>query len=181
LRHNRGVTVRPDPRLAVLALAKIAGVFALMGLVIGIAMTFSGESPWSILGAPVALGVLGGLTLGSALAASWWLIPGRVSITLVDGFLMARRGQWLRKQVPVERIADIQFDQRVGWRDLVFRGWFGYESAIPTLLVTLTATTDRWDPSNSTTVWFPRMLIAGEQQRRAISDLRRALGLPPLA
>jgi hypothetical protein len=45
--------------------------------------------------------------------------------------------------------------------------------------VTLTPTKDRWDPSNSATVGFPSILIAGERQGQALSQLRLALGRPP--
>lgn len=173
------MTVRADRWLALLAMAKFAGVGALIGLVVGVGMTLDGESPVFILAAPLGMGIIGGATLGSLVALSWWLFPGRVTYAVADGLLTARRGNSVRKQIPVERIAEIEFDQQIKWTDLVFSGWFGYLSPIPAICVTLTPTKDRWDPSNSASVGFPSILIAGERQRQALSQLRLALGRPP--
>lgn len=43
--------------------------------------------------------------------------------------------------------------------------------------MTLTHTRDRWDPTNSAQIALPRILIAGDRQRRALTDLRSALRL----
>jgi hypothetical protein len=177
--HNREMTVRADRWLALLAMAKLAGLGALIGLVVAVGMTLDGESPWFILAAPLGMGIIGGATLGSLVALSWWLVPGRVTYAVADGLLTARHGNGVRKQVPVERIAEIEFDRQIKWTDLVLSGWFSYVSPIPAIWVTLTPTKDRWDPSNSATVGFPSILIAGKRQRQALSQLRLALGRPP--
>jgi len=160
-------------------MAKFAGVGALIGLVVGVGMTLDGESPLFMLAAPLGMGIIGGAALGSLVALSWWLFPGRVTYAVADGLLTARRGNWVRKAIPVERIAEIEFDQQIKWTDLVLSGWFSYVSPIPAIWVTLTPTKDKWDPSNSATVGFPSILIAGERQRQALSQLRLALGRPP--
>lgn len=178
-RHNCRMTIRADRWLALLAMAKFAGVGALIGLVVGVGMTLDGESLLFILAAPLGMGIIGGATLGSLVALSWWLFPGRVTYAVADGLLTARRGNSVRKQIPVERIAEIEFDQQIKWTDLVLSGWFGYLSPIPAICVTLTPTKDRWDPSNSASVGFPSILMAGERQRKALSQLRLALGRPP--
>jgi hypothetical protein len=171
------VTLQADRRLALLAMAKFAGVSVLLGLILGVGMTLDGQSPWFIPGLPVALGVLCAATLGSAAALTWYLLPGRVTYAFDDGFLVARRGNWTRKRVPAERIAGLEFDQKVAWTDLMFTGWFGYVSPIPALSVRLTQTSDRWNPTNGAVEHFPALLIAGRRQEEALRQLRQALSL----
>ncbi|WP_205621049.1 hypothetical protein, partial [Intrasporangium chromatireducens] len=165
-------------RLALLAMAKMAAIGALLGIVIGIGMAVAGETPWSILLSPFAVGLLLGITLGPVVALNWYLLPGRVTYQVTDASLTAWRGGWRRKEIQVGRIADIHFDEQITWKDLVFSGWFGYSSPIPRLWVTLTATQDRWDPSNSAAENLPSILIAAERQRQAMLELRQALNLP---
>ena len=172
------VTVRPDRRLALLALAKFAGLGAMVGLVVGVGMTLDGETRWSLLLGPVALAAWGAGTLGCFMALIWLMFPGRVTYAVVDGYLVARRGRWLRKRIAVERIAEIEFDEEIDGSDLAVTGWFGYTSPIPGLVVTLTVTTDRWDVSNAASESFPPILISGERQRSALRELRQALELP---
>jgi len=159
-------------------MAKLAGVGAAVGLAVGVLMAVEGESPWFILGGPLALGLLCGVTLGTAVSVSWYLVPGRVTYRVADGSLTAWRGGSIRKQVPLERIAEVDFDEHITWSDLVFTGWLGWGSPIPSLLVRLTSTKDRWDPSNSAIESLPSVLIAGTRQRRALLELRQALNLP---
>ena len=176
--HNRRVTVRPDRRLALLAMAKLAGVSALVGVAVGVGMTLDGEPKWFLLAAPAGLAGFGAVTLGVLVALMWWAFPGRVTYTVADGFLTARRGNWTRKRIPIDRVAEIEFDQQIEWSDLVFSGWFGWISPIPMLLVTMTATTDRWDPSNGAVEPLPRILVSGAGQVEALRQLREA-GLAP--
>lgn len=177
--HNHRVTVRSDRRLALLALAKFAGVGALLGLAMGIAMLLDGEPKWFLLAVPFGLAGFAGFTLGSLVALMWWLFPGRVTYTVADGFLTARRGNWIRKRIPIDRVAEIGFDEQVEWSHLVFSGWFDWVSPIPALFVTMTATPDRWDPTNGAVEELPRILVSGSRQVEAFRELREALGLPP--
>ena len=172
------VTVRPDRRLALLALAKFAGLGAMIGLVVGVGMTLDGETKWSLLLGPLTLAAGGAATLGCFMALIWWIFPGQVTYAVVDGYLVARRGRRLRKRIAVERIAEIEFDEDIDGSDLALTGWFGYTSPIPGLVVTLTVTSDRWDVTNAATEFLPRILISGERQRGAIRELRQALELP---
>lgn len=176
--HNHRVMVRADRRLALLAMAKLAGVGAAAGFCVGVLMAVEGETPWFILGGPLALGLLCGVTLGTAVSVSWYLIPGRVTYRVADGSLTAWRGSSIRKHVPLERIAQVEFDEHITWSDLVGAGWLGWGSPIPSLLVRLTPTKDSWDPSNSAIESLPSVLIAGARQQRALLDLRQALNLP---
>jgi len=178
-RHNADVTVHADRRLALLAIAKFAAIGALLGLVLGVGFAVEGKATmWvAILLVPLGLALVCGATLGSVSAVSWSLLPGRMTYSLEDGLLTARRGQWIRKQVPVERIADLDFDQQIEWTHLVFFGWVR-ASPIPSLRLTLTATADKWDPSNSASIGLPSILISGRRQRQAVLELRGALGLP---
>lgn len=96
--------------------------------------------------------------------------------TIEKDFLTAYRGRWERKRIPLERVARVDFDQQVEPLELVLTGWFGWVSPIPALVVTLTPTPNRWDPSNSAQVPLPRILIAGDRQRRALNELRSAIG-----
>lgn len=122
---------------------------------------------------------MGAATLGPFLALTWWLLPGPVTYSVADGFLTARRGNWLRKRLPLDRIAGLDFDAEVHWSDLIFSGWFTWDSAIPSLSVTMTSTANRWDPSNSAVEELPCILLSGEHQRRALRELREALGQLP--
>jgi len=72
----------------------------------------------------------------------------------------------------------MEFDQEIRWSTLVFSGWFGWESPIPSLTVTLTPTKDRWDPSSPAVVELPRILVCGVRQMEAMVLLRRALAQP---
>lgn len=173
--YSDAVTVRPDRRLALLAVGKFAGLGAMIGLVVGVGMTLDGESKWSLLFAPLTLAAGGAATLGCFMALMWWLFPGQVTYAVRDGFLVARRGRRIRKRIAVERIAVIEFDENIDGTDLALTGWFGYTSPIPRLVVTLTATPDRWDATNSATEFLPRILISGERQRRALRELGLAL------
>lgn len=116
--------------------------------------------------------------MGCFVALTWWAFPGQVTYTVADGFLVARRGRRVRKRIAVERIAEVEFDEDIDASDLIFTGWFGYTSPIPGLVVTLTATPDRWDVTNAAAVFLPRILLSGERQERALDDLRQALNLP---
>ncbi len=87
-------------------------------------------------------------------------------------------GGRLRKQIPLERIAQVEFDEHITWSDLVFTGWLGWGSPIPSLLVRLRPTKDSWDPSSSAIESLPSVLIAGACQQRALLELRQALNLP---
>ena len=107
------VTVRPDRRLALLALAKFAGLGAMIGLVVGVGMTLDGETKWSLLLGPLTLAAGGAATLGCFMALIWWIFPGQVTYAVVDGYLVARRGRRLRKRIAVERIAEIEFDEDI--------------------------------------------------------------------
>ena len=177
--HNRYVTVRPDRRLALLALAKFAGLGSLLGAVVGVGMALDGESTWSLLAAPAVLAAVASATVGAVVALIWWLIPGRVIYTVADGFLTARRGAQARKRIPIDRVADLRFDQQIAWADLVFTGWFGFVSPIPKLLVTMTPTSNRWDPSNASVEQLPRILLSGPRQQEALLQLREAVQLSP--
>ena len=172
------VTVRPDRRLALLALAKFAGLGALIGLVVGVGLTLDGETKWSLLLGPLTLAPGSAGTLGCVIALTWWIFPGQVTYAVADGYLVARRGRWLRKRIAVERIGQLAFDEDIDGSDLAFTGWFGYTSPIPRLVVTLTVTSDRWDVTNAATEFLPRILISGERQRTALRELRQALELP---
>jgi len=172
------LTVRPDRWLTLLAVVKFAGVGAMVGIVVGVGMALDGETKWSLLLAPLTVAAGGAVTLGFVLALTWWAFPGRVTYEVSDGFLVARRGRWVRKRIAVDRIAEIEFDEDIDASDLALTGWFGYTSPIPGLVVTLTVTPDRWDVTNAAAVFLPRILISGERQERALRDLRRALNLP---
>lgn len=173
--HNLRMTIRPDRRLALLAMAKLAGVGGLVGLIVGVGMTLDGETKWSLLAGPAALAGLSASTLGLLLAITWWLLPGHVTYAVVDGFLTAHRGTRTRRRIAVERIANIDFDQHVAWTDLVFSGWFGYVSPLPALLVTMGATPNRWDPDNGAVIALPRILLCGVRQATAQAELQAAL------
>lgn len=171
------VLVRPVKSLAFLAMAKCAGIGALIGLIVGIGMTVEGETAWSVLLAPVTFAGASAATLGTLSALLWWVFPGHVTYEVSDGYLTARRGSWVRKRIPVDRIAEIEFDEDIDASDLVFTGWFGYTSPIPGLVVTLNVTPDRWEVTNAAAVFLPRILISGRRQRQALGDLRQALGV----
>lgn len=175
---NPSVTVRPDRRLTLLAIAKFAGVGAMIGVIVGVGMTLDGETKWSLLLAPLTFAAGGAGTLGCFMALTWWAFPGQVTYIVADGFLVARRGSWVRQRIAVDRIAEMEFDEDIDGIDLALTGWFGYTSPIPGLVVTLTVTPDRWDVTNSAAVFLPRILISGERQQRALRDLRAAVNLP---
>ena len=177
--HHPDVVIRPDRRLGLLALVKLAGIGAMVGLVFFAApMSIEERILWPLLWVPPMLAVMLTATLGVATGLLWWLFPGQVTYSVADGFLTARRGRWIRKQIPVERIADVAFDQHIRWTHLAFTHWFGYGSPIPELSVTLTRTSNRWDPTNAAVVVLPRILLSGERQTTALRELRQALGLP---
>ena len=174
------MVVRPDRRLAFLAIAKFAAISGVWGLVIAVGFSFDPQVAFPATEAvliPPMLAVMGGGTLGAVLALVWWACAGQVTYTVAEGFLTVRRGRWIREQIPVERIADVGFDRRIRWTHLVFTEWFGHTSAIPVLSVTLTRTSNRWDPTNEAVVEMPRILLSGERQSAALAELRRALGL----
>lgn len=171
------VTVSPERRLAILAMAKFAVIGLLLGTVIGVGMSLDGETKWSILFAPPLFAALGACTLGAVVAISWWLFPGRVTYSVGEGCLTAKRGKWVRRRVPLARISKIDFNEDVEPVDLIFTGWFGFTSAMPQLLITLNSTEGRWDPSNGAVEHFPRILLAGRAQARALHRLRQSAGL----
>lgn len=158
-------------------MAKCAGIGALIGLIVGIGMTVEGETAWSVLLGPVTFAAAGAATLGTLFAVLWWIFPGRVTYDVSNGYLTARRGSWVRKQIPVDRIAEIEFDEDIDASDLVLTGWFSHTSPLPCLVVTLTVTPDRWEVTNAAAVFLPRILLSGERQHQALRDLRQALGV----
>ena len=179
--HHPDVVIRPDRRLAFLALAKFAGIGAMIGFAIVVLVGVDPEVAFPLGDAlliPVMLGVMGASTLGLCVAVAWWSLPGQVTYTVAEGLLTSSRGRWIRKQIPLERVASVDFDRHVRWTHLVFTHWFSYDSPIPTLSVTLTRTSDRWDPTNDAVVELPRILLSGQRQTAALRELRRVLGLP---
>lgn len=172
------VTVRPDRRLALLAVGKFAGIGAFVGAFVGILMTVEGEGMWWLLLGPLVVAAFGGATLGPVVALSWWAFPGHVTYAVGDGYLVARRGRWLRNRIAVERIAEIGFTEDLDGLDLALTGWFDYIPPLPALVVTLTTTADRWDVTSAATEFLPAILLSGERQRNALRDLRHAIGLP---
>lgn len=172
------VTVRPDRRLALLAVAKFASIGACIGAFLGILMTVEGEGLWWLLLGPLVMAVFGGTTLGLVVALSWWAFPGHVTYAVGDGYLMAIRGRWLRQRIAVERISEIEFTEDIDGLGLALTGWFDYTSPIPVLVVTMTTTVDRCDVTNAATEFLPAILLSGERQRNALRDLRHAIGLP---
>lgn len=172
---NARVTITADSRLAGWALVRWAGLCALVGLVVGVGMLFDGSPWWSLFAAPPVFAGAGALSLGLLTAASWWLVPGRVTYSVAGGRLLAHRGKWRRSDIPLDRIESVRFDCDLTWRDLVFSGWFGYDTPMPRLCVTLTTTPNRWDPTSGSTELLPTILLAGKSQEDALSQLRQAL------
>lgn len=169
------MTITADSRLVVWAVARWACISALVGLAVGVGMLFTGSPWWFLLASPLAFAGAGALSLGLLTATIWWLLPGRVTYSVAGGRLLAHRGRWPRSDIPLDRIESIRFDGDVARRDLVFSGWFGYDTPMPRLCVTLDATTNRWDPSNGSTELLPTILLASKSQEDALSQLRQAL------
>lgn len=146
-----------------------------MGLVAGVLMVADGESAWSLLLAPPMFAVIGAATLGVVVGLIWMMSVGRVTYVVTPTHLLGYRGRWKREEVELARVESIEFDEDIEWTDLVFTGWLGYTSPIPALVVHLDGNVDRWDPSNSAVIFFPRILLCGERQRRALVDLEREI------
>ena len=73
--------------MALLAVAKFAGLGALIGIIVGVGASLDGESAWVLLEAPAALSFLGALSLGLVFALSWWFLAGHVTYSVEDGHL----------------------------------------------------------------------------------------------
>lgn len=166
------MVIRADKRLVWFAFARWGGLGALIGLVVGVLMWLDGEAWWSALSAPVLFAGGTAATFGLLQALVWWLWSGAVSFRVEGGCLSAYRGRRLRRSVPLDRVSDLDFDDDATEASLMLSGWFGWDTPLPSLLVTLNATDDRWDPSNGVTESFPAILLAGEGLTAALAELR---------
>ena len=171
---STAVVVSPNPRLAWWALMRWVSVSQPLGVVFLVGLLVGGQG-WDVSLGVWAFILAVSMTVGTVNALVWRFWSGRVRYVLDHENLTAFRGHWRRASVPVARIDRIDFDQRPNVSGLAFTHWLDDSTPLPGLVVHRNVTSDRWDVTNDTEVFFPAILLAGDDQDRALQALRERL------
>ncbi len=170
------VTIHANTQLLWWAYLRWGALAAVLGVVIMIGMLLDRQG-WADALASLFFPAAGALLLGSVTALTWRLWSGRVRYVLDADNLTAWRGKRHRASVPISRIAWVDFNQHPEPIELALTHWFDYDTPLPRLVVTLNTTKNPWDPTNAAAKSLPTILLAGDDQTRALETLRLRLHL----